>query len=152
MDISHSITYHITKCGNILPQLSARKIKAQGIDMTPEESVLLNQLWDKDGQSLSELGYWSIKEPSTLTRQIDHLVDKGYVRREHDEQDRRKILVKLSPKGEKLKQVFEQTGIPSLDENLATISQADIDTTLRVLATIRDKALQQLNKNKPVPL
>lgn len=128
------------------PQLSARKIKAQGDDMTPEESVLLNQLWGKDRQSLSELSHWSIKEPSTPTRQIDRLADKGYVRREHDEQNRRKILVKLSPKGKKLKQAFEQTGIPSLDEKLANISQADIGTTLRVLTVIRDKALQQLNK------
>lgn len=147
MDITHSVTYHITKCGNILRQLSAKKIKAQGLNVTPEESVLLNQLWDQDGQSLTELSNWSIKEPSTLTRQIDRLAEKGYVIREHHEQDRRKVLVKLSPKGQQLKQVFDQTGIPSLDENLVDISQADIETTLRVLNTIQNKALQQLNRS-----
>lgn len=146
MDISNSITYHITKCGNILRQLTAKKIKDQGINLTPEESVLLNQLWDKDNQNLSELGRWSVKEPSTLTRQIDGLVKKGYVERQSGEEDKRQVFVRLTIKGTKLKQAFAKTGVSLLDQSLAGISQADLETTLRVLLTIREQALSQLDK------
>ena len=73
MDPSKSITYNITRTGNLLRQVTARRIKEAGIDITPEESVLMNQLWERDNQSITELGAWSVKEASTLTRQIDAL-------------------------------------------------------------------------------
>ena len=67
MDIADSLTYHITKTGNILRQVTAKRIKSAGINLTPEESVLMNQLWDRDNQTLGELGQWSVKDSSTLT-------------------------------------------------------------------------------------
>lgn len=144
MDLNDSITYQITKCGNILRQLTAKRIKAVDINVTPEESVLLNQLWDKDTQTQSELGEWAVKGPSTVTRQIDSLVKKGYVQRVHSSEDRRKIYAKLTAKGKKLRQLFEATGISQLDSSLQGISTEDLETTFRVLLRIKAQALDEL--------
>tara|TARA_R110002073_G_scaffold164809_2_gene321229 strand:- start:4068 stop:4511 length:444 start_codon:yes stop_codon:yes gene_type:complete len=145
MDIADSLTYHITKTGNILRRLAAKKIRDAGLDITPEESVLLNQLWDRDVQSQAELGQWSVKEPSTLTRQIDGLVRKGYVKRRENDKDRRSIFICLTPEGRLLKARFARTGIRQLDQDLARNLGADPETILKQLLDIRQTALQQLN-------
>lgn len=146
MDISNSLTYHITKTGNILRQLSAKRLKEAGIDITPEESVLMNQLWDKQPQTISELGQWSVKDQSTVSRQIESLEKKGYVKRFHDQQDRRHVQVSLSSDGVALKSRFIQTGIPEMDN---TLTEADIDTlqsALLLLRNIKEKALKELQR------
>lgn len=146
MDISRSITYHVTRTGIILRRLTAKKLRGAGLDITPEESVLLNQLWDRDQQGLSELAQWSVKEPSTLTRQIDGLVQKGYVTREHLSTDRRSIEVSLTSKGKTLEAKFEATGIRQLDENFVGGLGGNPDKLLEILMSIRKAALQELNQ------
>ena len=144
MDIATSLTYHITKTGNILRRLAARKIRDAGLDITPEESVLLNQLWDRDQQSQTELGQWSVKERSTVTRQIDSLVSKGYVERRQRPDDRRSVCIALTVKGKALEARFEHTGIRQLDEDLAQALTGGSGEMLEQLIKVRERALAEL--------
>lgn len=144
MDISSSLTYHITKTGNVLRQLAAKRLKSSGLDITPEESVLLNQLWDKDIQSISELGKWTVKGPSTLTRQLDGLVKKGYVERNPSEKDRRMVFVKLTKRGKELRKAFDAAGIRELDADVVPVKGKEAEKLLALLQTIRSSALQEM--------
>lgn len=146
MDISKSITYHVTRTGNILRRLTAKRIRDAGIDVTPEESVLLNQLWDRDKQGVSELAQWSVKEPSTLTRQIDGLVRKGYLKRQHGTADRRSVEVSLTAKGRALEAKFERTGIRELDTDLLGGLGERPDKILKILNSLSETALRELEK------
>lgn len=148
MDISDSVTYHVTKTGNLLRQLAAQRIKNAGLDITPEESVLLNQLWESDNQTVSELGQWSVKEPSTLTRQIDALVKKGYVERLNGTKDRRKVYVKLSRRGKALEKAFAAAGVRELDTDLVQIPDAQMQQFLKVLLEIKAQTLDEIRKLK----
>lgn len=147
MDLNKSITYQITKCGVLLRQLSTRRIRNHELDITPEEATLLNQLWDRDGQSLSELGKWSIKEASTVTRQIDSLQKKGYIIRVQDDQDGRKTLAKLTRKGQRLQKIFRVTGIHFMDESLANISADELKITLSVIERLKAAACEELKED-----
>lgn len=147
MDATKSVTYHITKTGNSLRQLVAKRLKDAKLNLTPEESALMNQLWDSDEQTISELGKWSIKDPSTLTRQIDGLVKKEFVERFHGTEDRRNVFVKLTTKGKKLKKQFDLTGIGQFDTELVKLSQKEIDSTIKMLLDIQNRALGELHEN-----
>lgn len=144
MDISSSLTYHITKTGNVLRQLAAKRLKDAGLNITPEESVLMNQLWDKDNQSVSELGKWTVKGPSTLTRQLDGLVKKGYVERRQSLEDRRMVFVKLSEEGKGLRKAFDAAGIRELDADVVPVEGREAEKLLALLLKIRTKALQEM--------
>lgn len=146
MDISTSLTYHITKTGNVLRQLVAKKIKDAGLNITPEESVLLNQLWDQDNQTVSQLGKWSVKDPSTLTRQIDGLVKKGYVERWQGNNDRRMVFIKLTKAGKSLKSSFDKAGIRKLDSDIVQSQVGNAEVFLDLLLRIREKAQEEINK------
>lgn len=144
MDLTESITYSLSKTGNLLQQLSAKRLKARGIDLTPEESVFMNQLWDKDCQSQAELNLWSIKEASTVTRQIDKLVRKGYVERYNGTEDRRTVFIKLTAKGKQLRDAFNSTNIPDLDTEFLPQCREQRAQFLALLEDIREKALSEL--------
>ncbi len=144
MDISSSLTYHITKTGNVLRQLAAKRLKDAGLNITPEESVLMNQLWDKDNQSVSDLGKWTVKGPSTLTRQLDGLVKKGYVERRQSLEDRRMVFVKLSEEGKGLRKAFDAAGIRELDADVVPVEGREAEKLLALLLKIRTKALQEM--------
>ena len=144
MDLPDSLSYHITRCGHSLRQLTAKKIKEADIDLTPEEAVLMTQLWHKDNQTVIELGSWSVKGPSTITRQMDGLVKKGYVDRIPGTDDRRKIYQRITPKGKKLKTKFGKTDVINLDQSIKGISQKDLATALKVIKKIREHTLEQL--------
>ncbi|CAA0110804.1 HTH-type transcriptional regulator MhqR [BD1-7 clade bacterium] len=146
MDLTDSITYQITKTGNMLRQLTAKRIKSMGIDVTPEEAVILNQLWDRDNQTITELGQWSVKDASTLTRQVDSLEKKGYVVREHGTDDRRKVFVHLSEDGLDLRAKFDATNVPQMDNELADIATDDLAVCLKVILQIRQNALDEINR------
>lgn len=144
MELSESITYHITKTGNVLRQLTAKRIKDAGISLSPEESVLMNQLWDKDNQTVSELNLWSIKDASTLTRQIDRLVKKELVSRSHGADDRRSVYISLTAEGKKLKKLFLKTRVSELDGDLANMSEQDAQKLLQLLISIRENAQAEI--------
>ncbi len=144
MDISDSLTYHITKTGNLLRQVSAKRIKSAGVNLTPEESTLMNQLWDKNTQTISELGQWSVKDSSTLTRQIDGLVKKGFVKRVHGTDDRRHVFVSLTPAGTELKKQFMKSRVAELDKDVVDCSEQEMEKVLKILTRIRENALIEL--------
>lgn len=147
MDISSSLTYNITKTGIMLRQVTARRIKDVGIELTPEESVLMNQLWDRDNQTLSELNQASLKEASTLTRQIDQLVKKGLVHRTHGTEDRRTVYVALSGDGKRLKRKFASARIDYLDSDFVNLSEKETRKFIQLLESMREKAYLELQES-----
>ena len=144
MDLTQSISYNLTKTGNLLQQLTAHRMKSLGIDLTPEESVFMHQLWDRDSQSQAELNLWSIKGASTVTRQIDKLVSKGYVERRNGEADRRTVTISLTSKGKALQKHFEKTNIAGLDDEFLPLSTQERAALLALLTDAREKIMAEI--------
>ncbi len=103
----------------------AGDLKANGIQITPEQMTVLSLLWKKDNVSQQELCNATFKDKPNMTRLIDALEAKGYVVRISDERDRRNNLINLTAKGraaeEKAFDVANQTLRKAL--NNATIEE-----------------------------
>ena len=80
-----------------------------------------------------------IEEP-TLARLLTRLESGGWIKRESAQHDRRCKTVHLERKSSRLLQQIEATARELRHEILATISSDDLQTCLRVLAAIREKA------------
>lgn len=124
-----------------------KRLRGAGINMSPEEAVLMNQLWDKGEQTLSELADWSVKDSSTLSRQIGGLVRKGYVNRRESTVDRRNQVISISEQGHAIREQFLQAKLHLIDDALTMMSDSDYEVALRVIKVIRDNALAELCTN-----
>jgi len=79
-----------------------KAFKKIGADITPEQWVVLDNLYLQKGQTLTELCEKAYKNKPTMSRIIDLTCIKKYTVRKSFDGDRRKIKIFLTAKGKKL--------------------------------------------------
>jgi len=92
------IGVYIDRTYKVVRQDLINRFKNAGIDITPEQWVILNQL-EKKTMSQVELAGESFKDKHTVSRIIDLLQKKGFVDRTQDPDDGRRYLISLSERG-----------------------------------------------------
>ena len=80
--------------------LTARRSKALGISVNHWR--IMSVIGFFGPLSASELGERTSLDPDKITRCIDTMVDRGYMVRKSDENDRRKVVLSLSAKGRRV--------------------------------------------------
>jgi len=75
----------------------------RGLQVTPEQCVILWRLWNFDGCVQRELALTTFKDMTNLTRILDGLERRELVRRKRDEHDRRCSRVFLTDAGRALR-------------------------------------------------
>lgn len=80
----------------------SKAFKKLGVDITPEQWIVLDKLDVNGEMSQKEIGNESFKNAPTISRIIDNLVRKGFVSRISEENDRRKTAISLTPSGKEL--------------------------------------------------
>lgn len=79
-----------------------KAFKNIGADITPEQWVVLDNLYRHNGQTLTELCEKAYKNKPTMSRIIDLTCDKKFTVRKNFDGDRRKSKIFLTAKGKKL--------------------------------------------------
>ncbi len=74
-------------------------------DLTPAQFDVISTLGNMNGMSMGEIGEKTLITKGTLTGVIDRLIQKQLVVRETPSNNRRTVIVQLTPSGQ---QVFEQ--------------------------------------------
>jgi DNA-binding MarR family transcriptional regulator len=75
---------------------------------------------------------------STMTRMIDQLVTKGLVQRQHDEEDRRVVWVKLTAKGQRVQHTLDRAQRELFEGSLNQISEEERARILHALKSLND--------------
>lgn len=70
--------------------------------ITGPQLWVLKTVFQNGGLPLGELSQKMYLHPSTITGVVDRLEKKGYVSRDRDQEDRRVVMVQLTPKGKRL--------------------------------------------------
>ncbi|MGE6699101.1 MarR family winged helix-turn-helix transcriptional regulator [Hyphomonas sp. NPDC076900] len=79
------------------------KVVLDGLGITYPQYLVLNLLWDRDTQSVSELSGQLELEPSTLTPLLKRLEAAGHLTRVRNPQDERQVLIGLTDQGRALR-------------------------------------------------
>jgi DNA-binding MarR family transcriptional regulator len=104
--------------------------------LTPSEFDLLAVLRRSGrpgGHRVSDLGGRSLVTSGTMTNRIDRLEAKGLVKRISDPEDRRAILVALTPAGREAIDLVVPERIGSADQRISRLSQRDRGELVRLL-------------------
>lgn len=76
-----------------------RAFQAAGYDVTPEQWGVLARLREQEGTSQAQLGEKMLKDRHNITRILNLLEKRGYVKRKADEADKRVYRVFLTAAG-----------------------------------------------------
>jgi len=115
-----------------------RAFRDAGIDITPEQWVVLDQLSKAGSSSQTELANGTFKDAPTVSRIIDKLASKELAVRKRFPGDRRRYQVVLTEKGE----TTHARLLPRVQElrvqMWSGLTAGDYDELTRILGTIRD--------------
>ncbi|HRD82000.1 MAG TPA: MarR family transcriptional regulator [Saprospiraceae bacterium] len=82
-----------------MKQFVQEHLTQAGAGITVDQWLILQELDRQDGQSQLDIAKATYKDPPTMTRILDILVEKGLVHRAHDPADRRRFNILLTPAG-----------------------------------------------------
>lgn len=138
-DMESAVGYLIGHAAMRIRMGLRRLFMASGLDVTPEQWVVLFRLREREGLTQSELGERTVRDKATVTRILDRLEKKFLVERRRDPKDRRTQRIFLTEKGsvslEALMPLVRQYGADLFDD----IGSEDRTLLRRVLAHIEAK-------------
>ena len=126
----------------------AAVLKSAGWPFSPEETQTLITLSDTGKPlSMNELASLMIRDPTTVKRQLDRLVEQGFVERSVSSQDARSVMIGLTRRGEQKL----QTVLPLLGDLRKTalkgIAKSDLEATLNVLRKMQKNLTNHLSQD-----
>lgn len=119
-----------------LKQFTALMLKQNDVDLTPEQFLLIDLLWNNGPMSQQNLADTMRKDKNSITKLVDALEAKGFVERHQDKSDRRSNTIVLTPKSESIKTETKEFGISMLDGVLDGISKEELRSFLDTLEKI----------------
>ncbi len=113
----------------------------QGFDITPEQFLVLDTLWDDGVQSQQEIAVKISKDKNSVTKLIDALEKKNYVQRVAYKQDRRLNLIHITESGQKIKEKVTEIALEATNSIIREIPIQDLETFIKVLTKMSDNMI-----------
>ncbi len=138
MILSKSVAVSLNLAACKLKQFTAAMIKKNNIDLTPEQFLLIDLLWNEGPMSQQVMADTMHKDKNSITNLADQLEKKGWVVRKKDDFDRRSNILTLTEKAESLKLEAKEKGISILEQIIEGISEEDLTVFLNTLEKLSD--------------
>src|SRR6185295_14560762 len=127
--LEKALPFLIHACYQQLRSATYKEFLGHGLELTPEQWIVLVQLWTKDGQSQSALSELTLRDPPTMSRILDTMQKSQLVTRVVDEHDARTRLVKLTKTGKALQAKLVPVAKRLVARLEQGISERDLETT-----------------------
>lgn len=98
----------IAKVHQAAGRIFARMLRERGMEIHPAHGRILYVLWQEGPLPIHDLARRVSLGKSTLTNALDRLEASGEVKRVRSEEDRRTIMVELTPKNRDTKKLYEE--------------------------------------------
>ncbi len=106
------------------------------MDISFPEICVLGQLSSSQEPTMSELGRKISMDPSTLTRTMDKLVEKDFVVRKPDPEDRRVVRAAITVEGKKIITRFEEQRRKKMESMLTEMTPEERSNLLGIFKTL----------------
>jgi MarR family transcriptional regulator, organic hydroperoxide resistance regulator len=126
----------IGKIHSVGGRLFARMLREHQLDTNPAHGRVLYVLWQQGSMTINEIAKRVSLGKSTLTNTIDRLEAAGQVVRVRSPEDRRKILIELTPRNKALHKIYDEVSEKISRIFYAGLSREDVDRLERCLERI----------------
>jgi len=117
--------------------------------VSAHQAAILDHLDELEPTNLQNLARHMGVTPSTMSLAIERLVRRGYVRRVRDARDRRRLRLRLSPAGVRVKEAGRVLEPARVRGMLARLSPTEREAALRGLALLARAAEEYLASGPP---
>lgn len=125
------------------------RLQEHGINVTPEQYLVLDILWDRLSLSQQNIADIIQKDKNSVTKIIDSLEKKNLVNRVVDQKDRRINKIELTAEGLALEKITTEVAINFMNDVVKDIDNQDLDKFVEVMRKLKDN-LDNNNDNLTV--
>ena len=140
-----AVYINIVNCSLI--KYFAKELSRNDINLTPEQYLVMDILWDAEVLSQQAIADIIQKDKNSVTKFIDSLEKKGLVYRQVNKKDRRVNNIVVSEEGMKLKARTTEVAIGMMRNVLNNIKEEDLVALDNVMNQIKeniDKANEEI--------
>jgi DNA-binding MarR family transcriptional regulator len=119
----------------IMRQDLEARLASSGVELSHLQIIMMRILNYDRGKTISELSKMIMCDPSTLVPSSEGLVRKGFIRRERDPQDRRRVLLYVTPEGRQVMDTLN--AVPDDDIVLTAVREMGVEAGQDILAHMR---------------
>lgn len=134
LQLDHQLCFALYSASLAMTKLYKPLLDAIGLTY-PQYLVML-VLWERDGITVAELGERLFLDSGTLTPLLKRLEHSGFVTRQRDSQDERRVRITLTPGGRALRDEAER--IPACLLQRSRASLPELQALTRQIQTLRD--------------
>jgi len=145
MLLSKEIAVYLNLASCRMKQYTANVLKQNEVNLTPEQFLLIDLLWNHGSMSQQKLADMMHKDKNSITKLVDGLEKKRLVVRRQDKNDRRSNLIVLTPTADGMKLEAKEKGVTMLDDILKGITEEELRSFLSTLDKIT-KNMDELEK------
>lgn len=127
------IGYFLERTTRIVKLAFHQAITELGLDITPEQWVILESLYQENGQAQIDLANKSFKNAPTISRILDLLSHKGFVERQRFDNDRRRYKIYLTDEGRRIVELIKPSANRLRKQGWQHLSEEDYDNFIRIL-------------------
>lgn len=114
------------------------RLQQNGINVTPEQYLVLDILWEKQSLSQQNIADLIQKDKNSVTKIIDSLEKKNLVNRVVDQRDRRINKIELTQEGLALEKITTEVAINFMNDTIKGIDNQDLDKFVEVMRRLKD--------------
>jgi MarR family transcriptional regulator, 2-MHQ and catechol-resistance regulon repressor len=135
---SAQLALHLVYTCEMYHQMTARCFADFGLSKSSLNVLMVLRHCGSEAMQLHELGELLLVSKANITGVIDHLEEKGYVKRVVDAQDRRARYARITKKAETLLDEFIPVHYGNINRLLQGLTEGEKDTLLTLLAKTRE--------------
>ena len=98
----------------------------QGYNISPEQFLVMDALWDNGVLTQQEIANYILKDKNSVVKLIDGLEKRGLVKRVVNKQDRRQNLIELSLDAMIIKNEVTETALDAVNHIIKDIPQNEL--------------------------
>lgn len=106
------------------------------LDITYPQYLVLMVLWEHDGLPVNDIAKKLILNTNTITPLLKRMEQQGLIIRQRSEEDERKVLIQLTPKGQNLQDAASR--IPEELVKRLSESQMNVEDLLKLKENLND--------------
>ena len=131
--------FDLLRTAGLFKSSFAKQLRPHGV--TPVQFAVLGLLWDRDGVFQHEIAEALHKDRPNVTRILEKMESKGWVKRQKSTQDKRSICVFLTNQGLKLKDQLEPLALSFRKSAFENLSSQEIQQLRYLLSKTMDNFL-----------
>ncbi len=119
--------------------------ESKGYNITPEQFIVLDTLWDEGVLSQQQISSIILKDKNSVVKLVDRLEERGLVKRVNNVNDRRENLIKVTNLSMKIKDEVTTLALDAVNQIIKDIPTNKVEIFIEVLSQMGVNMNKNLN-------